>query len=91
MLFDTISVYSYDTDVLLLCLTYHHLCEFKGSSCTLFCKIGQDSSLKIYNVNINAQAIGLNTCQALPFFHAFTACDTVSTFLNHSKKSMWEA
>ena len=91
MLFDTISVYSYDTDVLLLRLTYHHLCEFKDSSCTLFYKIGQGSSSKIYNVNVNAQAIGLNTCQALPFFHAFTAWDTVSTFLNHSKKSMWEA
>ena len=28
---------------------------------------------------------------ALPFFHAFIGCDTVSSFFNHSKKSMWEA
>ena len=31
------------------------------------------------------------SCQALLFFHAFTGCNTVSSFFNHSKKSMWEA
>ena len=48
-------------------------------------------SSKIYNVSVNARAIGLSTCQALPFFHAFTGCDAASSFLNHSKKIMWEA
>ena len=90
-MFDTIVVYSSDTDVLLLCLAYYHLCEFEGSTCTVFCKTDGGPSLNIYSVSVNDWAIGLNTCQALPFFHDFTACDTVSSFFNHSKKKIWEA
>ena len=90
-MFDTIVVYSSDTGVLLLCLAYYHHCEFEGSTCTVFCKIGVGPSLKIYNVNVNTRVICLNTCQALPFFQAFTGCNTVLSFFNHSKKSMWEA
>ena len=29
-------------------------------------------------------------CRALPFFHAFTGCDTVSTFVGKGKKSAWQ-
>ena len=90
-MFDTIVVYSSDTDVLLLSLAYHHHCEFESSTCTVFCKIGLSPSSKIYHVNVNSQAISLITCQALPFLHAFTGCNTVSSFFNHSKKKMWEA
>ena len=52
-MFDTIVVYSSDTDVLLLCLAYYHPCEFEGSTCTVFCRTGRGSSLRIYNVNVN--------------------------------------
>ena len=90
-MFDTIVVCSSDTNVLLLCLAYYRHCEFEGSTCTVFCEIGMNPSSKIYNVNVNAQAIGLNTCQVLPFFHTYTGCDTVSSFFNCNKKSMWEA
>ena len=46
-MFDTIVVYSYDTDVLLLCLAYYHHCEVKGSTCTVFCKINIGPSSNI--------------------------------------------
>ena len=52
-MFDTIVVYSSDTDVLLLCLAYYHPCEFEGSTCTVFCRTCRGSSLRIYNVNVN--------------------------------------
>ena len=89
-MFDTNAVYPSDTDVLLLFLAYHHHCDFQGLTYTVSCKIGQGSNSKIYNVNVNARAISLNTYQSLPFFHAFTRCGTMSSFLNHSKKSMWK-
>ena len=73
-MFGTIVVYASDTDVLLLCLTYHHHCEFEGSAGTVFCKIGQGPSLKIYNVIVNARIIGLNTSQTLPISRAFIGC-----------------
>ena len=53
-MFDTIVVYSSDTDVLLLCLAYYHHCEFEGSTCAVFRKIDMGPSSKIYNVNVNA-------------------------------------
>ena len=73
-MFGTIVVYSSDTDVLLLCLAYHHHCEFEGSACTVFCKTGQGPSWKIYDVIVNARIIGLNTSQTLPFSRAFIGC-----------------
>ena len=90
-MFDTILVYSSDTDVLFLCLAYHHHCEFEGFTCTVFRKISLGPKWKINNVNVNAWSIDLSTCQTLPFFHPFTGCDTVSGFSNHNKKSIWEA
>ena len=53
-IFDIIVVYSSDTDVLLLSLAYHHHCEFEGSTCTVFSKIGMAPSLKICIVNVLA-------------------------------------
>jgi uncharacterized ParB-like nuclease family protein len=29
--------------------------------------------------------------KALPFFHAFTGCDTVSAFVGKGKKTAWQA
>ena len=43
-------------------------------------RLAWDPGSKIYNVSVNPRAIDLNTCQALPFFHALTGCDTVSNF-----------
>ena len=61
-MFDTIVVYSSDTDALLLFLDYHHHFKLEGSTCTVFCKLGMGPSSKIYNFNVNAWAIGLKTC-----------------------------
>ena len=33
----------------------------------------------------------MQTCQALPYFYAFTGCDTTSQFLGKGKKSAWES
>ena len=85
-MFDTIVVYSSDTDVLLLCLACHHQVELEGSTCTFFCKIVLGSSLEIYNVNVSAWAICLNTYRALPFFHVLTGYDAVSNFFNAARR-----
>ena len=33
--------------------------------------------------------MGPRTCMALPVFHSFTGCDTVSSFGGRGKKSAW--
>ena len=30
-------------------------------------------------------------CKALPFFYAFSGCDTLSRFFKHSKATMWDS
>ena len=37
-----------------------------------------------------AVALGPNKCRGLPFFHALTGCDTVSSFGGRGKKKAWE-
>ena len=37
------------------------------------------------------QMIGLQHCEVLPFFHAFTGCDLVSSMLGIGKKTAWNA
>ncbi len=37
------------------------------------------------------QNLGEPKCQALPFYHAFTGCDTTSQFFGKGKKSSWGA
>ena len=46
-MFDSIVVYSSDTDVLLFCLAYYHHCEFEGSTYTVFFKLDPGPSSKI--------------------------------------------
>ncbi len=35
-------------------------------------------------------AIGRDKCLALPMFHAFTGCDTVSCFAGRGKRTAWD-
>ena len=37
-----------------------------------------------------SHALGPDKCRGLPAFHAFTGCDTVSSFGGRSKKTAWE-
>lgn len=43
------------------------------------------------SINDASEKLGILKCQALPFFHAFTGCDTTSQFFGKGKKSAWEA
>ena len=55
------------------------------------CKIGLGANANYYSINTIAESIGDNMCKALPFFHAFSGCDTVSSFFKHEKGTMWDA
>ena len=38
-----------------------------------------------------ASSLWPNKCKALPFFHAFSGCDTDTCFYGHSKTKIWDA
>ena len=45
---------------------------------------------KFYDVKSISIQLGADVCKALPFFHAFTGCDTVSSFYNYGKCKLFD-
>ena len=86
-----ILVSTVDTDVIVILVsTYFHFCD-------VFCDVsicvgfGHGKYFRHYSINITCQKLGRETSVSLPFFHAFTGCDTTSHFLGRGKKSSWES
>ena len=78
--FVTVIIVSEDTDVLVLCLAFK---SFIPSS--MFIKCSSHARVKYLDVSRMVGEIGASTCKALPGFHAFTGCDTVSAFQGRGK------
>ena len=71
----------------LLLLVYRHSGGNFYSKVFVWLGIGKLNSC-FYS--INGIALDLEACEALPFFHAYTWCDTVSSFFNHDKCKFWD-
>ena len=52
---------------------------------------GVGKHFRYLHINKICQNLGASLCQALPFYHAFTGCDTTSQFHCKGKKTSWEA
>ena len=85
----TIVIKTVDTDVFLLLLAYRHSGGNFSSKVFVWLGIGKLNSC-FYLINDIALDLGEEVCQALPFFHAYTGCDTVSSFFNHGKCKFWD-
>ena len=82
-----IAIDSGDTDVLIIVLGLYHQLRAKYN----FIDVILDFSEKRrFSIDTLAQGLGEAKCQALPFFHALTGCDTTSAFKNISKKKGYE-
>ena len=78
-----------DTDVLVLVLAYsYNMLEYGAKS--IFVKFGTGFNVKFYNVFEIASLIGSDVCKGLPFFYAFTGCDSTSSFYRHGKCKFWD-
>ena len=73
-------IVSEDTDILVLSLAFK---SFIPSS--MFIKCSSQTRVKYLDVSRMIERIGASTCKALPGFHAFTGCDTVSAFQGREK------
>ena len=58
--------------------------------CELICQFGIGDNLRYYKVNDLRSFLTNDVCIALLFFHAFTGCDTTSSFYNHSKLKFFD-
>ena len=86
--FGKVVVRTVDTDVVISLLAYRH--RGGNFSSNVFAWFGMGKNSSFYNINDISLKLGEDTCQALPFFHSFTGCDTVSSFFNHGKCKFWD-
>ena len=80
-----------DTDVLLLIISSYPILKLVNKSVVVFCGTGLGTlSVTYCNVNAIGDSLGDEVCNGLPFFYAFTGCNTVSSFYGHSKTKFWD-
>ena len=75
-----------DTDVLVLAVAAAARCKDKQ----LFVSFGVGDSQRMIDASAIQKSIGYERALALPVFHAFTGCDTVSSFKSIGKKTAWQ-
>ena len=79
--YKNILVRTIDTDVLVLLLSYIGQVELNDIEIHAYL-INSD---RYYNIKQIIRELGSDICLALPFFYAFTGCDTVSSFYGKGK------
>lgn len=75
-----------DSDVVVLALSAFH--SINVTELWVFFGVGKHK--RYIPIHQLAENLGLQTCQALPFWHAFTGCDTTSAFAGRGKKTAWD-
>ena len=75
-----------DTDVLVLAIAQMNNLQLSE----LWLEFGVGKSYRVIPAHSIAIKIGSEKASALPFFHAFTGCDTTSAFASRGKKTAWD-
>ena len=81
-----IQLRSADTDIIIISIAHSEIIFSKGVDVlNVNCGSG-----KFYNVKPTSVQLGAGVSKALPFFHAFSGCETVSSFCNHEKRKFFD-
>ena len=80
--YETIVIKFPDTDVGVLAVYY--IRQISGSP---ILATGRGNKRRFIDINGISQKYGENTCEALPGFHAFIGCESVSAFSEKEKQS----
>ena len=78
-------VHTVDTDVVVLAISLFHQINAEE----LWLAFGTSSSSRYICIHEVVKVMDPKTCMALPVFHSFTGCDTVSSLGGRGKKSVW--
>ena len=76
-----------DTDVLILLVSYISKLKLDENVTINVYLINSD---KYYNIKTIICTLGPDICRALPFFYAFSGCDTVSSFYGKGKCKIFD-
>ena len=85
--YTNVLVRTIDTDVLILLVSYISQQQIGDGVNIHAFLINSD---KFYNIRTIIDSLGPDICRALPFFYAFSGCDTVSSFYGKGKCKMFD-
>ena len=80
-----------DTDVIIILIGVFFRMLDAHPFMELIVAFGMGKNFKHYNINELCHKLERRKCEALPFFHAFSGCDTTSQFHSKGKKVAWQA
>ena len=80
-----------DTDVIIIALALFHRLRSEHIFEDLVIEFGVGKNDRRISIKNLAESLGQTRSQAMVFFHAFTGCDTTSSFKNIGKKKAFEA
>ena len=86
-----IFVKTVDTDMIVILLGNFEEISELCPDIDLWIAFGVSKYFALYSINAIYQETGVTTALALPVFHAFSGCDTTSSFQGKGKRSVWEA
>ena len=75
-----------DTDVVVLALM---VSQTLPANTEVLLAFGTGKSFRYLAAHRMSSCLGSDRSLALPMFHALTGCDTVSAFVDHGKKTVW--
>ena len=75
-----------ESSVIILCLTYADIAMLNGIKRFLVVYGPKDKKVDVIEI---FNKFGVSVCNCLVFFHAFTGCDTVSSFCKVGKTKFW--
>jgi len=81
-----IMLHATDTDVLVLAITTASVLE----GCEIWLGFGHKKNFRYIAAHTIAAELGDDWCKGLLFMHAFSGCDTVSSFSGIGKKTVWD-
>ncbi|XP_028408501.1 uncharacterized protein LOC114531057 [Dendronephthya gigantea] len=83
--YDTVIIRSPDTDVLVLCTAMQHVIEKD-----IYMMTGSGNKFRCIHINTICEKLGEDTCKCLLGFHAFSGCDSTSSFHGKGKVKVWK-
>ena len=87
----SVVVRTVDTDVIVVLIGEFHVIHEVYPDADIWIAFGTGKHFRYYHINTLCGNLGRDKLRSLPSFHAFTGCDTTSSFFGKTKKSAWEA
>lgn len=84
-----IMIRTVDTDVVVILISQFHSVIDRYPEAKLWVAFGTGKHFRFYNINSICACLGRERSHCLVPFHAFTGCDTTSSFFGRTKKTTW--